>query len=323
MRKTGSIVIGVSVAALATAVGLATGPGGIGLFPGPEIMAVRLPRVLLGWVAGIGLAAAGTALQAVLGNPLAEPYLLGVSGGAACGMALALILGLSAGMLGAVALPLFSFAFGLATIGLVYRLARVQGRLPAETIILSGVVVNAFFSGAIMLMMSLAGKQLQEMIYILMGNLGLLFTRDSVPLFAVAALLTAAGTLWLWRQGRSLNLLSLGEAPAASLGVDVARLKQAVFLVTALMTAALISLTGVIGFVGLIVPHLGRMLCGPDNRRLIPLAALLGGSLLVVSDTLARSLVAQEIPVGVVTALLGVPFFVFLIWQKKRSMSGR
>jgi len=298
-------------------VGLMAGPGGFSLDITGDIAAIRLPRMLLGALIGLGLAVSGTALQSVLGNALAEPYLLGVSGGAACGTALALLLGFSAGLTGIFAMQLFSFCFGLAAIFFVYRLALIHGRLPSETMILSGVVVNAFFSGLLMLMMSLAGRQLQDMIFILMGNLGILFTRDMIYPMGLASLLVLCGSVYLWIQSKKLNLLTMGEAQAQSLGVSVDNLKREVFFVIALMVAAMVSLAGVIGFVGLMVPHLGRMIIGPDNRKLLPVSGLLGAGLLILSDTLARSLVDFEIPVGVITALLGVPFFIFLLWRKK------
>jgi len=302
---------------LSVYIGLSIGPSGFSPVLSADITAIRLPRILLSILVGLGLAVSGTALQSVLGNALAEPYLLGVSGGAACGTALALLLGFSAGVAGVFTMQIFSFFFGLAAIFLVYRLALIHGRLPSETMILSGVVVNAFFSGLIMLMMSLAGRQLQDMIFILMGNLGILFTRDMIYPMVLASLLVLAGSVYLWIQSQKLNLLTMGEAQAQSLGVSVDKLKRDVFFVIALIVAAMVSLAGVIGFVGLMVPHLGRMIVGPDNRKLLPVSGLLGAGLLILSDTLARSLVAFEIPVGVITALLGVPFFIFLLWRKK------
>jgi len=302
---------------LSVYIGLSIGPSGFSPVLSADITAIRLPRILLSILVGLGLAVSGTALQSVLGNALAEPYLLGVSGGAACGTALALLLGFSAGLTGIFTMQIFSFFFGLAAIFLVYRLALIHGRLPSETMILSGVVVNAFFSGLIMLMMSLAGRQLQDMIFILMGNLGILFTRDMIYPMVLASLLVLAGSVYLWIQSQKLNLLTMGEAQAQSLGVSVDKLKRDVFFVIALIVAAMVSLAGVIGFVGLMVPHLGRMIVGPDNRKLLPVSGLLGAGLLILSDTLARSLVAFEIPVGVITALLGVPFFIFLLWRKK------
>ena len=320
MRHGRRVWIYAAILAAALAIGIGTGPGGIALPRDFQVWQLRGLRVALALMAGVALASSGAALQAVLGNPLAEPFLLGVSGGAACGAALAIVLGLGRGLLGAVALPLLSFIFGLATIVAVYRMARIRGRLPAETMILSGVVVNAFFSGAIMLLMSLAGRQLPEMVMLMMGSLGAVFSVASVPALALALALTAGGGWYLWRQAPSLNLLALGEPQAQTLGVDTEGLKRKVFVVTALMAAAVISLTGVIGFVGLIVPHLGRMLSGPDNRRLIPAAAVLGGSLLLVADAAARTLLPWELPIGVITTMLGVPFFVFLLLRRKRAM---
>ena len=307
------------VLAAAAVCGIAIGPSGPPSWGDPQIIALRGFRVLLALCAGAGLAASGASLQAVLGNPLAEPYLLGVSGGAACGAALAIALGLGRGVLGAFAVPVFSFCFGLATIIAVYRLSRVRGRLPGETMILAGVVANAFFSGAIMLLLSLAGRQLQEMVLLMMGSLGAVFTTRTAPALLFAAALTAGGIGWLWLQGRRLNLLALGEPQAASLGVEVESLKRGVFLTSALICAGIVSLAGVIGFVGLIVPHLARMVVGPDNRRLVPASAALGGSLLILSDAAARSAFAWELPVGVVTTMLGVPFFIYLLWRRKRS----
>lgn len=321
MHRSFSWPVAILAFLLTALLGLSWGPGGLDPFPGQEIFFIRLARVLLASLVGSGLAASGAALQSILGNPLAEPYLLGVSGGAACGTAMALVMGLSSGLLGAFSLQAFSFAFGAGAIFLVYRLARVHGRRPAETMILSGVVVNAFFSGLIMLMMSLAGRQLNEMIYILMGSLGIMFTRENTVLLAIAGGLNLGGIVYLWSRSRSLNLMILGEAQARSLGVEVESFKRSVFFLTALMVAALVSLAGVIGFVGLIVPHLGRLLSGPDNRRLMPISALLGGGLLILSDTIARSLGGAEIPVGVVTALIGVPFFIFLLGKRKASSS--
>jgi iron complex transport system permease protein len=302
---------------LSLLVGAWLGPGGPGFPASAEIALIRLPRVLMGAVLGMGLAVSGAALQAVLGNPLAEPYLLGVSGGAACGTALALVLGLPAGLGGTLAMQAISFCFGLAAIMAVYRLARVHGRLPAETMVLSGVVVNAFFSGLLMLLMSVAGRQLQDMVYILMGNLGIIFTRDTAVLLLVTLAVVAGGGFYLWGCSRPLNLLTMGEAQAASMGVPVETLKKRIFLVVAIITAAMVSLAGVIGFVGLMVPHLGRMISGPDNRKLIPVSAFLGGSLLVLADALARNVGPFEIPVGVLTTLLGVPFFAYLLRRKK------
>lgn len=301
------------------ALGLASGPGGFGFGVGPEIMAIRLPRVFLGIVAGIGLSCSGAALQAVLGNPLAEPYLLGVAGGAACGAALAILLNLSQTFLGSLASPLLAMASALGVIFFVYRLARIHGRMSAETVILAGMVANAFLSGLIMLMMVLAGRQLQEILWLLMGSLSLALTGDYFWLLASSTLMVLAGCTALWLWARNLNLFSLGEAQAQSLGLAVESFKRRVFFTVALVAAAVVSLCGVIGFIGLMVPHLARMMGGPDNRRVIPLSAVLGASLLILADAAARTLAPQELPIGVIMALMGVPFFVYLLRRSRRQ----
>jgi iron complex transport system permease protein len=307
--------------AVSAALGLSVGPGGIGFGVGPEIMSLRLARVSLALLAGVGLASSGAALQAVLGNPLAEPYLLGVAGGAALGAAAAILLGLGRTFLGSLATPLLAMACDLAVIYLVYRLSRVRGRMMAESVILAGMVANAFLSGLIMLAMVLAGRQLPEILWLLMGSLSLAMTSGFAWLLAVSSVLVAACSLSLWLWGRSLNLLSLGEAQAQSLGVPVEGVKRRVFLAVALSVAAVVSLCGVIGFVGLMMPHLARMLSGPDNRRLIPTAAAFGASLLMLADAAARTLAPQELPLGVVMAMLGGPFFLYLLWRRKRSQT--
>jgi iron complex transport system permease protein len=302
-------------------IGMAIGPGGWGFNLGPEIMALRLPRVILGILAGIGLAGSGAALQAVLGNPLAEPYLLGVAGGAACGAALSLLLGLQRTFLGSLATPLVAMVFDLAVILFVYRLSKVRGRLMAETVILAGMVANAFLSGLIMMMMVLAGRQLPEILWLLMGSLSIVMSGEYLYLFLISSVLILGCNLALWRWSRSLNLFSLGEAQAHSLGVPVEGVKRRVFFTVALSVAAVVSLCGVIGFVGLMVPHLARMMAGPDNRRVIPISAALGSGLLILADAAARTLAPQELPIGVLMALLGAPFFVFLVWQRKRTQA--
>lgn len=303
------------------ALGLSAGPGGFGFGVGADILGLRVARLALALLAGVGLASSGAALQAVLGNPLAEPYLLGVAGGAALGAAVSILLGLQRTFLGSLATPLLAMACDLVVIYFVYRLARVRGRMMAEAVILAGMVANAFLSGLIMLAMVLAGRQLPEILWLLMGSLSLAMTPGFAWLLAISSVLILSCSLALWLWGRSLNLLSLGEAQAQSLGVPVESFKRKVFLVVALSVATVVSLCGVIGFVGLMMPHLARMMIGPDNRRLIPVSAALGASLLMLADAAARTLTPQELPLGVVMALLGGPFFVYLLWQRKRSQA--
>jgi len=271
---------------------------------------IRLPRALLAVVVGAALAAAGTVLQALLRNPLADPHMLGVSGGAAVGAAAMLMLGGSGG-LPAVLVPVGAFGGGLLAMLVVYRVGSVRGRLQPYMFLLAGVVTNAFCGALIMALNALADFfQAHGILFWLLGSL----QTQSYVLVAASGLYVLVGLVWLTRQARPLNALSLGEEGAAQLGVDVARVRRTAFVVSSLLVGAAVSVSGMIGFVGLIVPHVTRLLLGPDHRLLLPASALTGAIFLVLADTLARSaLGATEIPVGVVTALCGGPFFVYLL----------
>jgi iron complex transport system permease protein len=279
------------------------------------IWKIRLPRAVLGGLVGACLSLAGLGFQAITRNPLADPAVLGVSSGAAFGVTLAMLLGLL-GPLGAPALgPLFAFAGALVAALSVYAIARVEGRLPITTLLLSGVIVGLFFNACVMLMTALlASSELQGVVVWLMGNLG---PADGKTLAVLAGLL-AVGMAVLASQATRMNLLALGEEPAMQLGVDGERVKRVVFVAASLVTGAAISAAGSIGFVGLIVPHAARLLLGPDNRRLVPAAALLGAAFLVFADLVARTIASPtELPVGVVTAFCGAPLFVYLLRRRK------
>jgi iron complex transport system permease protein len=271
----------------------------------------RLPRALLAAVVGGGLAAAGAALQALLRNPLAEPHLLGVSGGAAFGGVIALVLG-GGGANAAVSFtPVGAFAGALATMLLVYRLGTVRGRMQPYTFLLAGVVCNAFTGALIMFVNTLADFfQAHGILFWLMGSLA----TQSYSLVLVSAVYVAIGVAWLVLHTRDFNALSLGEEGAAQLGVDVGRTRRIAFVVSSLLVGASVSVSGIIGFVGLIVPHVGRLLLGADYRLLVPASVLMGAIFMVGADTIARTAFgATEIPVGVVTALCGGPFFIYLL----------
>lgn len=277
------------------------------------LLDVRLPRLLLGFLVGGCLAAVGATLQAMLRNPLADPYVLGVSGGAAVGASLAITVGLSAA--GAVWLPLSAFVGSLLSLALLYRVAAAYGYLSVHTLLLAGVIINALFSALIMFLTSLMDPT--HAFRVLSWMLGSLAAPDDLSLAAVAGLLAAGGAL-LARQARALNLLTVGEEAARSLGVDVERVKRTLLVTTALLTGAVVSVSGLIGFVGMAVPHAVRMLCGADNRLLLPACALGGGIFLVIADTVARTALAPaELPVGVMTALVGAPFFLYLLIARK------
>jgi iron complex transport system permease protein len=291
---------------------LAAGPGGATQGAAAIVWQIRLPRVVMGTLAGAGLAIAGAAWQGVLRNPLADPYLVGASAGAAVGAAAALLFGVGGGA--SVALPLLAFGGSLAAVGVVYRLAAEPGRpLAVERLLLAGVAVSSLLSAVLSLLMLVRQEAFTQLYLWLIGGLA---GRgwEHVALLASYGGLAVAGLAW-WVP--RLNLLQLGEQTARSLGVDHRRDPQILVGLAALLTAAVVSVCGMIGFLGLVVPHLARLLAGPDMRRALPVAALLGAILLTLGDLAARTLWAPvEIPVGVLTALLGAPFFLYLLGRR-------
>ena len=281
-------------------------------------LSLRLPRVAVAVLAGAALAVAGVGFQALTRNPLAEPSILGVSSGAAFGVVLAQIFGLSAGLLAALGVAAFAFGGALLAAAIVYLIAVAPGGLAVQTLLLAGVIVGIFFSAAITVIISVVDfNRLSGVIHWLLGNLAPI-PAASLALFAALA----AGGVWLiLSSARELNLLALGEEAASQLGVDAERLKRRVFVAAALLTGTVVAFTGPIGFVGLIVPHVLRSLVGQDNRFLVPTAALAGGAFLLAADTLARNVVAPaELSVGVITAFCGAPFFVWVLRTRTRPV---
>lgn len=291
----------------------ALGPGGEHTPDHAILFRTRLPRVLLGAVVGGALASAGSALQALLGNALADPHLLGVSAGAAVAGALVLVAGADPV---SPLVPLAAFVGALGTVAAVFVVARTSGRTSPHAILLVGVVCNALGAAAIMLLNAIASyAQAQGILFWIMGSL----TAQSYGLVAVAALYALAGGAVLLGQAQNLNLLAAGEEGAVTLGVDVEAVRRRVFLAASLLVGAAVAVSGMINFVGLIVPHLLRLLLGPDLRLLLPASFLGGAVFLVWADTLARTAFAPgELPVGVVTALLGGPFFLVLLRRSLR-----
>ena len=284
---------------------------------GVIFLQVRLPRVLMGFLVGSALAAVGVALQALLRNPLADPYVLGVSSGAALGASLAMLLGLGATVMLFPLLPLFGFAGGLFALVLIYRLAQAHGRLPLHSLLLAGVILNAILTALIMFITSIMEPNRSAgLMAWLMGSL----TAPGYPALAVVVIYVVCVSAVLMRNAQVLNVLTQGEETARSLGIDTERVKKQLYVLTALVTGAVVSVSGMIGFVGMVVPHAVRLTVGSDHRLLLPASALVGGIFLVVSDTIARTVFAPaEIPVGIVTALAGGPFFLYLLlWRKDR-----
>ncbi|MCP9471186.1 MAG: iron ABC transporter permease [Nitrospira sp.] len=291
----------------------AGGPAGVILFQ------VRLPRVLMGFLIGCTLAGVGTTLQALLRNPLADPYVLGISSGAALGITLATLLAGSSLLVQASVAPVWGVAGGLIALVVIYLMAQSRGRLPVHGLLLAGVVLNAVLTAFMMFITSIMDPvRSAGLIAWLMGSV---IVREWGGLLGIAAYV-AIGTAWLWSQAPVLNLLTQGEETARSLGIDVEQAKKRLYVVTALLVGAVVSVSGMIGFVGMVVPHMVRMALGADHRLLLPAAALVGGMFLVISDTVARTILApSEIPVGVVTALVGGPIFLyFLLAQKSRMV---
>jgi iron complex transport system permease protein len=213
-------------------------------------------------------------------------------------------------------IPLFSFAGALIAIFAVYSLASFKGRIPKDTLLLAGVLVGFFFSALVMLTMVLGGRELHSIVYMLMGHLGVVFHRRLIIPFTIFAVVSVLVFIVSYVHGRELNILSLGEERAVELGVESEKLKKTVFLVSSLSIGVTVAFCGQIGFVGLVIPHIGRLLFGPDHRILIPSSLLLGATLLIIADMVARSVAPFEIPVGVVTALFGVPFFAYLLRKR-------
>ncbi|MFC7203869.1 vitamin B12 ABC transporter permease BtuC [Haloferax namakaokahaiae] len=268
------------------------------------VASVRLPRILLAALVGLALATAGVVMQGFFRNPMADPSIVGVSSGAAVGAVATLVFPLAFpfGLQGA------AFASAIVTAFVVYSLATEGGRTPVATLLLAGVAVQTFLGAVISFMLLHAGESLNQVVFWLMGHLSGA-TWDEVVLLA---LLLPVPFAVLLAHARDLNILLLGEEDAHALGIEVERTKRLLLATASIVIAAAVAVSGVIGFVGLVVPHIFRLIVGPDHRILIPSSALAGASFLVLTDTIARS-GAAEIPVGVVTAALGAPFFLYLL----------
>jgi len=291
------------------------------------LFSLRLPRVLLAGLVGAALTLAGIVFQALLRNPLAEPFTLGISSGGAFGAVLAIKLGLDVGLLGFSPVMLLAFAGSLATVGLVYWLARARGSLSSALLILAGVTISFFFAAEILLGFYLSDPfETPQMIRWMMGSLDVVFTLDflrgslsAVILRVGAGLAVLAGFAALLLIAGELNQLSLGPELAAARGVKVGRIQRIGLLASSLITGVVVSLAGPIGFVGLIVPHAVRFLVGPDHRLLLPAGILAGAGFLILCDAAARSLLPPTgLPVGILTASLGGPFFMVLLLRAKR-----
>jgi iron complex transport system permease protein len=321
-HKSGLFIYGMLALLLAAACGVSLATGSTHL-PWVEawsrgILSLRIARTAMAAVAGAGLSVAGVVFQALLRNALAEPYVLGVTAGAGLGAAVAIVAGISA--VGLWTVPGMAFVGALATILLVQALARTpSGAAPVETLLLAGVTTSAVLNSLLMFLVYKAPRdKLQDVVWWLLGNLLVTDWRLLEIVAAVVVLGAVISALW----ARDLNLLALGDETAAHLGLNVAPSRQMFFVLASLVTGATVAACGIIGFVGLIVPHAVRLIVGPDHRRLVPAAALAGASFLILADCLGRAVLAPvEIPIGVVTALAGGPLFLVLL-RKHRAARG-
>ncbi|MFD9606135.1 FecCD family ABC transporter permease [Streptomyces sp. NPDC059970] len=289
--------------------------------PGTDDLIVwqlRVPRALLAALVGAGLGLVGTAVQALVRNPLADPYLLGISNGASLGAVAAIVLGLGAG--GALGLSGAAFAGALATFALVWAVARRGGGFAPLRLVLAGVAIGQFLSGFTSYLVLRAGdeQQTHSVLFWLMGSL----SGANWELLAVPAVAVVAAGFWLQARARGLNALLMGDETAAGVGIDVTRLRRELFTVTSVLTGVLVAVSGAIAFVALMVPHVCRLAIGGDHRRLLPISALFGALLLVVVDIVCRTAMdTQELPVGVVTSLIGAPTLLYLLDRRLGSGS--
>ena len=278
---------------------------------------INAPRVVIGLFVGAGLAVAGTAMQAVFRNPLASPYILGLSSGASVGAAISMIFTISFIPV-MIVTPFLAFVFCFGTMVLVYSMARVGGTVRTETLILSGVAVSSLLSAVVSFLTFISGDKLEGIVFWTMGNLG----NASWEEIAFVAPVILVCSLILVMQAKPLNAMMLGDIHAMDLGIDVKNTRLIVLVFTTIVVAAAVSFVGVIGFIGLVIPHMLRIILGPDNRVIMPIGMVAGAAFLVICDYLTHIVAAQYgvLPIGVVTALIGAPVFIFLLIRRKKEV---
>lgn len=283
------------------------------------VIDIRMPRILVAALVGAGLAIAGAAMQGLFKNPMAEPYVLGMSSGAAVGAALVIVLGMGVGTFGVLSIQVMAFFGALGTIFVVYSIARIEGKLPVETLLLAGIAMGAFLYAVVSFLKFIAHDEaLRNIVLWLMGSFSMARWDD---LYIITPLILI-GIFGLYAFSRELNAMQFGEETAIYLGVNVETIKKIILIFAALVTATGVSHAGIIGFVGLIIPHVVRILIGADHHILLPASALTGAIFLILADTVARTISSPtEIPIGIITAFVGAPYFVYLLRKKKKTMS--
>ena len=275
---------------------------------------IRLPRILLSFLVGYALSVVGASFQGLLKNPMADPFIIGTSSGAALGAAIAILLKLNTTFLGVGYISIFAFGGALLATFIVYNLAKVKSKVPVTTLLLAGVATGQFFTAIMSFIMVIASNEVTSIVFWTMGS----FSSRGWNHVKIAFLPILFGSMVLYIFAKDLNLLLLGEDTAETMGVEVEKTKKIILVISAFVTAFAVSVSGIIGFVGLIIPHITRMIFSPDHRILIPASGLMGGIFLIIVDTFARTVIAPtEVPVGIITALAGGPFFIYLLRKRK------
>ena len=280
------------------------------------LLNLRLPRILLACLVGAALSVVGTSFQGIFKNPMADPFVLGVSSGAALGATITMVFLKEIHLFGMSFLAVTAFIGAIITTLLVYNIARVGTKVPVATLLLAGIAINYLLSSIISLLMTLNRDNIEKIVMWTMGSFSTAGWNEVILLFIIVV----PSILFISTFSRDLNIMLLGEDSARSLGIDVNGFKKHIFVISTLMVAAVVSVSGIIGFVGLIVPHAIRMIFGSDNRVVIPFSALGGAIFLIICDTLSRVVVPpSEIPVGIITSIFGVPFFIYLLYRTKKK----
>ena len=281
------------------------------------LLNLRLPRILLACLVGAALSVVGTSFQGIFKNPMADPFVLGVSSGAALGATITMVFLKEIHFFGMSMVAFTAFIGAIITTFLVYNIARVGTKVPVATLLLAGIAINYLLSSIISLMMTFNNNDIEKIVMWTMGSFSTAGWNEVILLFIIVV----PSILFIATFSRDLNIMLLGEDSARSLGIDVNGFKKHIFVISTLMVAAVVSVSGIIGFVGLIIPHAIRMMFGSDNRVVIPFSALGGAIFLIICDTLARVVVPpSEIPVGIITSIFGVPFFIFLLYRTKKKV---
>ena len=277
---------------------------------------IRLPRIILSFLVGSGLSMAGVIFQGIIRNPMVDPYIVGISAGAGTGVTLAIVLGINFTILGIGTIPIMAFLGAIITVYVVYNLARTNNKVPVMTFLLAGVAMGFVLNALTSFLMVIGTKDLHKIVYWLMGSLANSNWQEIKMILPYYILAIIPISFFL----NDLNIILLGEENAQYLGVDVEKVKFILIVSATLLTASVVSVSGSIGFIGLVIPHITRMLVGPDHRKLLPFAAIFGGLFMMVSDDLARFLLSPlEIPVGIITSLAGGPYFIYLLRKKKNN----